>query len=355
MGRVMTGSTGVVDGGRGGAFSAEGFRVPRHYLDLMVGAAPAAELLARAEASAAYHADGERLPSMLFLNLCLEQMRRTDDEACGAGPIRVPRGTFGLLLAAAAQGDTFAEALQRFVAATPMLRPDMIARLTQSRRGLSLSFDYEGERAPRRDLVVEIFALTAHCGFRWLTGRKLRPAALRVAPALPPLGPSLLRPVIAGTAVRRGQGVTVTYDVADAEAPLKPVKYRHWGAHELGEFTAMMEEAARERLAPKAAAAPDIIEQVRAVIGPDAWGEPAAARSLGMSTATLRRRLAEAGVSFRELSSDERRKAAASLLATEHALDEVAARLGFSDTRSLRRACKAWFGMAPAEYRKAAG
>jgi len=350
----MTGSTGASDGGRGGAFGAGGFRVPRHYLDLMVGAGPAAELLARAEASAAFPADGERLPSMLFLNLCLEQMRRTDDEACGAGPIRVPRGTFGLLLAAAAQGDTFAEALQRFVAATPMLRPDLIARLTQSRRGLALSFDYEGERDARRDLVIEIFTLTAHCGFRWLTGRKLRPVALRVAPALPPLGPSLLRPVIAGTAVRRGQGVTVTYDVADAEAPLKPVKYRHWGAHELGEFTAMMEEAAREHAAPKAAA-PDIVKQVRDVIGPDAWGEPAAARRLGMSTATLRRRLAEAGASFRELSSDERRKAAASLLATEHSLDDVAARLGFSDARSLRRACKTWFGVAPAEYRKAAG
>ena len=351
----MTDPKGFTEAEPGGAFGAAGFRVPRYYLDLMVGAEPAAELLARAGASAAFRVDGERLPSMLFLNLCLEQMRRTDDEACGAGPIRVPRGTFGLLLAAAAQGDTFAEALQRFVAATPMLRPDLIARLTQSRRGLALSFDYEGDRDARRDLVVEIFTLTAHCGFRWLAGRKLRPTALRIAPALPPFGPSVLRPLLAGTAVRRGQGVTITYDAADAEAPLRPVKYRHWGAHELGEFTAMMEEAARERVAPRAAAAPDIVAQVRAVIGPDAWGAPAAARRLGMSTATLRRRLAEAGVSFRELSSDERRKAAASLLATEHSLDEVAARLGFSDARSLRRACKAWFGVAPAEYRKAAG
>lgn len=64
------------------------------------------------------------LPSMLFLNLCLDQMRRAEDEACGVGAIRVARGTSGLLIAAVAQGDTFAEGLQRFVAATPILRPD---------------------------------------------------------------------------------------------------------------------------------------------------------------------------------------------------------------------------------------
>ncbi|MES2033377.1 MAG: helix-turn-helix domain-containing protein, partial [Pseudomonadota bacterium] len=99
---------------------------------------------------------------------------------------------------------------------------------------------------------------------------------------------------------------------------------------------------------------PDILAQVRGAIGPDAWDEPSAATRLGMSTATLRRRLAEAGSSFREVSSDARRRAAASLLATEHSLEDVAAQLGFSDARSLRRACRTWFGMAPAEYRKAA-
>lgn len=343
------GGTGV----RGGVFAVGDFRVPRGYLDLLFGPEIATDLLAHSSASAAFPANGEMLPSMLFLNLCLEQMRRTEDEACGVGVVRVARGTFGLLIAAAAQGDTFAEGLQRFVTAAPMLRPDVDIRLIRSRRGMALTFDYEGPRDPRRDLMIEIFVITAQCGFRWLTGRRLRPVALRVGVASPPIGPSLLLPLIAATAVRKGRGVTITYAADDAEAPLKPVKYQHWAAHELGEFTGLLEEAAHERLGP-VAAPPGIVNQVRAVIGPEAWGEPAAARRLGMSTATLRRRLAEAGVSFRELSSDARRSAAASLLATEHSLDEIAARLGFSDSRSLRRACKAWFGVAPAEYRKAA-
>lgn len=337
----------------GGGFTAGSFRVPRLYLDILVGQEAAAGLLAGA-AAGAYPAGGATLPSMLFLNLCLEHMRRTDDEAYGVAGTRVARGTFGLMIAAAAQGDTFGDALQRFAMAAPLLRPDTQVQLTRSRRGLTLSFDYAGERDARRDLVIEIFALTAHCGFRWLTGRPLRAVSVSSGPVAPPLGPSVLWPVLASTMIRRGSGVTLTYAVADAAAPVLPVKYQQWGAHELGEFTQMLEEAARELAAPSAEATPDIVRQVQAVIGPDAWGEKAAARALGMSTATLRRRLAEAGATFRGLSGDARRRAASSLLATEHPLEEVAGRLGFSDARSLRRACHGWFGMAPAAYRKLA-
>lgn len=340
--------------GEGGGFTADRFRVPRHYLELLVGMDQAETLLAGARATDTFAVAGDKLPSMLFLNLCLEQMRRMEDENFGVGPVRVARGAFGLLIAAAAQGDTFAEGLQRFVAAAPMLRPDVILRLTRSRQGLALSFDYDGERDARRDLMIEIFVITAHCGFRWLTGRRLRPAALRIATAIAPMGPSLLLPLIAASATRRGRGVTITYAPEDAAAPLKAVKYQHWGAHELGEFNGLLEEAADDRVAPSGDSPPDILAQVRAAIGPDAWDEPSAARRLDMSTATLRRRLAEAGSSFREVSSEARRRAAASLLATEHSLEDVAAQLGFSDARSLRRACRTWFGMAPAEYRKTA-
>lgn len=331
---------------RGRVFTAADFRVPAHYLSLLVGEDQARVLTGRPPE------DGV-LGSMRFLNLCLEQMRRTGDEALGVRSTPVAPGTFGLLLAAAAQGDTFAEALKRFADAAPMLRPDTLVRFNRTRRALELSFGHEGPRSARRDLLNEIFALTVHCGLRWLTGRRLPPVSLRVQPALPPMGPTLLRPVISPVALRRGTGVTIGYDLADARVPIRPVKYQHWAAHELGEFTALLEEAAAGMTASVAPAPPDIVAQVRAAIGPEAWAEPLVARSLGMSTATLRRRLSEAGASFRALSSDVRREAAESLLVTGRGLEDVAAELGFSDARSLRRACQAWFGVTPAEYRRA--
>ncbi|ATQ41012.1 AraC family transcriptional regulator [Caulobacter mirabilis] len=340
----------VKDGPSPGGWIAERFRVPRRYLDILAGSQAAADLIATVEPAAS---GGEMLPSVVFLNLCLEHMRRTSDEAFAMAPRPVARGTFGLLIAAASQGDTFGEALQRFAMAAPLLRPDMRFDLVRSRRGLALSFDYPGPRRARHDLASEIFALTAHCGFRWLTGKRLKPVRLRVPPAAPPVGPTLLRPILSRTAVRRGEGVTVTYDAADADLPLQPVKYQHWAAAELSEFNTLMEEAAEGLAAGPAA--PDIVNQVRAVLGPASWDEPSAARRLGMSTATLRRRLAEVGTTFRNLASDARRRAAASLLVTERSLEDVAQELGFSDARSLRRACRAWFGATPAEYRRTAG
>jgi AraC-like DNA-binding protein len=335
------------DRGQARRFTADDFRVPAGYLPLLVGAESASELLGHVQPP------GDVLPSVQFLNLCLEHMRRTGDEAYGSTPAKVARGTFGLLIAAAAQGDTFAEGLRRFAAAAPMLRPDLTVKFTRSRRGLSLSIDHAGEPDPRRDMIVEIFAITMHCGFRWLTGRKLSPVLLRVAPPRPPLGPTLLWPVISPNVERRGRGVTLVYDPDDAGVALKPVKYRHWGAQELVEFTALLDEAARALTGPGAPPPTDIIALVTAVIGPESRGEPAAARRLGMSTATLRRRLSEAGVTFRQLSSDTRRAAAARLLAsTDQSMEEVAAQLGLSDARSLRRACNGWFGMSPADYRR---
>ena len=332
--------------GPGRRFTAADFRVPRAYLSLLLGPEAAADLLADTPA------EREVVSSTRFLNACLDHMRRGGDENLGGAPVRVTQGTFGMMIAAAAQGDTFAEALQRFAAAAPVLRPDLTVRASRSRRGPTLTFGYVGERDPRRDLALEIFALTTHCGFRWLTGRRLATTFLQVASPLPPIGPTLLRPVICATAVRKGREVVVGYATRDADAPIRPVKYQHWAAHELGEFTALLDETAQDLAAAAEPVTPDIVARVRAAIGAAHWDETAVARALGMSTATLRRRLSEAGVSFRAISSDLRREAAASRLATGDPLDEIAAQLGFSDVRSLRRACHGWFGMGPAAYRR---
>ena len=330
-------------------FTAADFRVPRAYLSLLIGPDAAADVLAESP-------DGpDVLPSTQFLNACLDHMRRSGNEGLGGTPLRVAPGTFGMMIAAAAQGDTFGEALQRFAAAASVLRPDLTVRFRRSRRGPALTFGYVGARDPGRDLALEIFALTAHCGFRWLTGRRLSAAFLQVASPQAPVGPTLLRPVICATAVRKGRDVVVGYAPRDAVAPLRQVKYQHWAAHELGEFTALMEEAAQDLAAAAAdPVTPDIVGRVSAAIGPAGWDETEVARRLGMSTATLRRRLAEAGASFRAISSDLRRQAAQSRLVTGDPLDEIAAQLGFSDVRSLRRACHGWFGMGPAAYRRQA-
>jgi len=78
------------------------------------------------------------------------------------------------------------------------------------------------------------------------------------------------------------------------------------------------------------------------------------AKRLGLSERTLHRRLAEDGLTFREVANRARREVAESLLALpDHTLAEVAFLTGFSDQSAFQRAFKRWAGQTPLAYRQA--
>jgi len=77
------------------------------------------------------------------------------------------------------------------------------------------------------------------------------------------------------------------------------------------------------------------------------------AGDLNMSGRTLRRRLAELGLSFDALLDNVRRTRVLSLLANPRLLfEQIAAEAGYSDVRSFRRAFRRWTGVSPSEFRR---
>lgn len=77
------------------------------------------------------------------------------------------------------------------------------------------------------------------------------------------------------------------------------------------------------------------------------------AGQLGMSSRTLQRRLAEAGLAYQDLVSDARKRLAEQILSkTDYALAEVAFLTGFSDQSTFTRAFKRWHGTTPASFRR---
>ncbi|MEM1380501.1 MAG: helix-turn-helix transcriptional regulator [Pseudomonadota bacterium] len=94
--------------------------------------------------------------------------------------------------------------------------------------------------------------------------------------------------------------------------------------------------------------------RVKLLIEEGAGDQTAVADALGMSVATLRRRLVEEDASFRALRIETLREQAEVLLKTEAPLVHVAERLGFSDVRSFSRAFKTWTGMTPNAMRRSA-
>ena len=76
------------------------------------------------------------------------------------------------------------------------------------------------------------------------------------------------------------------------------------------------------------------------------------ARSLGMSSRTLRRRLEDEHTSYRELLDDLRRNTAIKYLRdTDMSVEEVADALGFSNAANFRHAFRRWTSAAPREFR----
>lgn len=98
------------------------------------------------------------------------------------------------------------------------------------------------------------------------------------------------------------------------------------------------------------------VQQVRAQLTPDALAEGLRAKTiashLGISVATLHRRLRAENTSFKSL-LDERAKSHAGYLISQKTLSvaTIARRLGYAETACLTRAFYRWFGMSPRQYR----
>lgn len=99
----------------------------------------------------------------------------------------------------------------------------------------------------------------------------------------------------------------------------------------------------------------DLAMQVRSMLLAQPGTFPSAesiARSLNMTSRTLRNKLSDADASFQMILDSVREQLARNQLTyTQLKIDDIAWKAGFRDTTSFRRAFKKWTGSTPAEYR----
>ncbi|MFZ5706653.1 MAG: helix-turn-helix transcriptional regulator [Pseudomonadota bacterium] len=97
----------------------------------------------------------------------------------------------------------------------------------------------------------------------------------------------------------------------------------------------------------------DIVTRVERELAAGRFEQSEVASAMGMSVATLRRRLGESGTAFRMVRATFLNQLARAALAEGSSIADVAENLGFSDGRSFARAFRQWNGMAPGDYRDA--
>ncbi len=90
------------------------------------------------------------------------------------------------------------------------------------------------------------------------------------------------------------------------------------------------------------------------LVAEDCVDQGEVAERLGISVATLRRRLDEEDVCFRDLVRQARFNKAEQLLSHGRSVSQVCETLNYSDIRAFNRAFKKWKGLTPAEFAKQA-
>jgi AraC-like DNA-binding protein len=248
----------------------------------------------------------------------------------------------GFLGFAAMSASTVRDALELAIRYAPT-RTDIVGlRLEVDGREATLTLE---ERAPlgaaRETLVIALLVGIWQIGCA-LTGRELRGRA-EVAFAEPSYFRALARD---GFAVRWDRPAhRLIFDAAVLDLPLT------------------MADAAALRLAREACereldaieASGRLVAQVRAALArADAAARleiGAVAKELAVSPRTLKRRLAEHGTSFSALVEEQRRDRAFALLRAGLTVEEIAARLGYSDAANFTRAFRRWTGKSPRAWR----
>lgn len=192
-------------------------------------------------------------------------------------------------------------------------------------------------------LVEEAFANFMTIGIN-LVGDGFRP--LRIELAYPEPAYSAAYQKVFGCEIRFGTTENIfLFDPRWYEQPLATsdpfsnrqlrefIAYHHDRTKEAVETTEAVERLLRQRL------------QKRTSIS-------GVAKTLGMSERTLRRRLAEASVSFQGLLDDLRKNKALELLSNPHmSVEQIAFAVGFTDPHNFRRAFRRWTGTTPSVLR----
>ncbi|MBP2707780.1 helix-turn-helix domain-containing protein [Microbispora sp. RL4-1S] len=297
---------------------------------------------------AVLHEDGIRIPTATILRVW-ELVAGPVWKAGGSDRIMElwQPGTLGvwdyLFSASSTLDDAFRVAGRRFTAIA-----DPADRLLVTRHDGGLTVGWQGPYLdyPEYPLIAEfvpyMLLMVASSG----AGRRLTPTQVGL-PHRPSISPERLAELYDTRRIDfEADYPSITFAEADVDAPLP--RADPLLAAILDDHAHLSTAAAR----PVGRWLDRFHAILQSAIADGAPGLDQVARRLAMSPRTLQRRLREEGSSWREeLEKLRQRRVDRLLRETSLSVDSIAARVGFTDSRALRRAINRWYGHGPAAVR----
>lgn len=284
-----------------------------------------------------------------YWQMCLDGINIYDDEGHGCLTRPLPKSSWAMVFSAVNQMESLGDGLKRIAELVPVLQCGVRASVGYCSRYAHLTFKSEDGVVPtnRSERYLDLIGTCFLCAILWGAEREFQPERLRVSSVLTPEDGYMLAGLSRQRFDRCGTGTTISFRLEDLGIRLGTRRYQYWATHETSVFRRLYSNLVYANSFDR----DDITDEVCRLLSDGTYAQGTVARELGVSVATLQRRLAMCGTTFRQLSRDVRSQQLASLLVTSGDLEDIAIEMGFSDRRSLTRACTDWFGMTPSKFR----
>ena len=270
-----------------------------------------------------------------------------DDEFFGQDSRRMKAGSFAMICHAVLNCRNLRRAVERALRFFGLILDDLSAELGVG--GGEARIVLQGRPAVARVFAHEVYLMLVHGLSCWLVGRRI--PILRAEFSYPPPAHSAEYRLMYSNELEFGAAATaIHFDASALDLPIVQnertlkeflrtapenilVKYKNSGS--LG---------ARTRRRLRQCLPGELIEFERF------------AEELGMTAATLRRRLNEEGTSYQLIKDQLRRDLAISYLShSDRSTLDIGLELGFSERSAFHRAFKKWTGASPGEFRRRVG
>ena len=265
-----------------------------------------------------------------------------DDEQFGLGEYPVPSGTTELFVARALHEKSLGRAMHSMAHSANLVYRNLEMRVTHQRDDVRVSLKFKRHCTPAMQILLELTCIPYHCIFCWLVDTSLQASRVRTAAFRSSKSASLLA-IFDCVVEFHGDGVEISYPREVEDFPVAEKSLLNWrnDLHQI--FLQNMVWRKKNFLASK------MRSYVESALRNGITSQSAIAASAAMSVATLRRKLGIERTSFRALADSALREKILHQLETGLALEEIANQLGYSDTRSFRRAFRRVFGKNPSE------
>ncbi|MBI2311323.1 MAG: AraC family transcriptional regulator [Betaproteobacteria bacterium] len=311
---------------------------------------------ARGQASDAFLADagiapelieqaGARVTAAQYIALFRSLIDRLDDECLGLLSRPLKRGSFALMARSALGAPDLETAIRRIAHTLRLVQDDVVLEPVREGGLAGLALRFIDPTVERPVFLHEYLLRVFWRLLAWLAGGRLRAARFDFAFECPPHVGSYDK--VFPAPLNFGQPRSACwFDATRLRGPVRRDEAALRAFLADAQANIIVPPRGEERTAAR-------VRDHLLLTQPTWPGLAATANALHMSTATLQRRLAAEGTSFRALKDELRRDIAIVRLNTSTVpLAAVAQELGFTDSAAFQRAFKCWTGSPPGTYRR---